>query len=156
LRNPVNRAYAQYHQKLRTGRETLSFVDAIDAEPERLRDEKEKMLADESYDSAAYRDHSYLARGVYVDQLAHWMALFPKEQILVLRSEDLRINPNGVVKDVVKFLELPAWEPQAHNNYGQAEYPKMEPRVRDRLVEYFRPHNQRLYDFLGRDFGWDR
>jgi sulfotransferase family protein len=155
LRNPVNRAYAQYHQKIRQGRETLSFSDAIEAEPERLRGEREKMLADQSYISIPDRDYSYLSRGVYVDQLAHWMNLFPQEQMLILRSEDLRVNPSGVVGDVLKFLKLPAWQPEAPNNYGQAEYPKMDARIRSRLIEYFKPHNRRLYEFLGRDFGWD-
>ena len=154
LRNPTSRAYAQYHQKIRQGRETLSFADAIEAEPERLRGEREKMLADEHYESTEYRDHSYLARGIYVDQLAHWMSLFPKEQILILRSEDLRMNPSGVVKEVLKFLELPAWEPKEQNNYGEADYPKMDPHIKQRLNEYFKPHNRRLSDFLGRDFGW--
>jgi hypothetical protein len=155
LRNPVNRAYAQYHQKIRTGRETLSFADAIEAEPGRLRGEREKMLADERYDSIPYRDHSYLARGVYVDQIAHWRSLFPREQLLILRSEDLRANPAAVVGDVLKFLELPAWRPNARNNYGEAQYPKMEARIRAHLIEYFKPHNKRLRDFLGQDFGWD-
>jgi hypothetical protein len=156
LRNPVDRAYAQYHQKIRRGRETLSFADAIEAEPQRLQGEREKMLADEGYDSIPCRDHAYLARSVYVDQLTHWMSLFPKEQMLVLRSEDLRMNPSGVLKDVLQFLELPTWEPKVQNNYGQAEYPKMDPRMRRRLAEYFQPHNRRLYEFLGRDFGWDQ
>jgi hypothetical protein len=154
LRNPTNRAYAQYHQKVRQGREMLSFADAIEAETERLSGEREKMLADESYESTEYRDHSYLARGIYVDQLAYWMSLFPKEQILVLRSEDLRANPAGVLKQVLTFLELPAWTPTNHNNYGEASYPKMDPEIRKRLNEYFKPHNRRLCDFLGRDFGW--
>lgn len=156
LRNPVDRAYSQYHQKIRRGRETLSFADAIEAEPQRLTGEKEKMLANERYDSIAYRDHAYLARGVYVDQLTYWMGLFPKEQLLILRSEDLRMDPSGVLKDVLQFLELPVWEPNAYNNYGQAEYPKMDADVKARLIEYFKPHNRRLYEFLGRDFGWDR
>jgi hypothetical protein len=156
LRNPVDRTYAQYHQRLRTGRETLSFADAIDAEADRLIGEKEKMLTDERYDSVPYRDYSYLARSVYVDQLISWTRLFPREQLLVLRSEDLRLNPSRVVNEVFDFLDLIPWDPPAANNYGQAQYPKMEPRMRVRLKEYFKPHNQRLYDFLGRDFGWDR
>jgi hypothetical protein len=156
LRNPVDRAYAQYHQKIRRGYEPLSFEDAIDAEPERLRGEKEKMLANETYNSFNYRHYSYLTRGVYVDQLTHWMNLFPKERLLVLCSEDLRRDPSRVLQEVLQFLDLPAWEPQAQNNYGQAEYPKMGAAVRARLIEYFQPHNRRLHEFLGRDFGWDR
>jgi hypothetical protein len=156
LRNPVDRAYAQYHQKIRKGHEDLTFEHAIDSEPERLRGEREKMLASEAYNSFNYRHYSYLERGVYVDQLQRWFQLFPREQMLILRSEDLRADPRGVVANVVKFLDLPRWGPKTENNYGQAEYPKMEPHMRTRLTEYFRPHNKRLYDFLGRDFGWNR
>jgi hypothetical protein len=156
LRNPVDRAYAQYHQKIRKGHETLSFEEAIKAEPERLRGEREKMLASEAYTGFNYRHYSYLTRGLYVDQLMHWRSLFPKEQMLILRSEDLRVNPSGVLKNVLEFLELPACEPKAQNNYGQAEYLKMDSRIRDRLIDYFKPHNQRLYEFLGRDFDWNR
>jgi hypothetical protein len=29
----------------------------------------------------------------------------------------------------------------------------MNPATRRRLEEYFEPHNQRLYDYLGTDFG---
>jgi hypothetical protein len=155
LRNPADRAYAQYHQKVRKGHEKLSFEAAIEAEPARLQGEREKMLASEAYNGFNYRHYSYLARGVYVDQLAHWLTLFSREQLLVLCSEDLRRNPSGVLKTVLEFLELPAWQPRVENSYGQAEYPKMDSRMRSRLLEYFRPHNQRLYEFLGRDFGWD-
>jgi hypothetical protein len=30
----------------------------------------------------------------------------------------------------------------------------MDPATRRRLENYFEPHNKRLYDFLGVDFGW--
>jgi hypothetical protein len=32
----------------------------------------------------------------------------------------------------------------------------MDPETRQRLLDYFRPHNQRLYELLGINFGWDR
>jgi len=31
----------------------------------------------------------------------------------------------------------------------------MKPETRRRLQEFYAPHNRRLYDLLGRDFGWD-
>jgi hypothetical protein len=156
LRNPVDRAYAQYHQKIRKGHEKLSFEAAIEAEPERLRGEREKMLAFEAYNSYNYRHYSYLTRGIYVDQIAHWLTLFPNEQLLILCSEDLRRDPAAVLKKVLEFLHLSPWQPKVQNNYGQAEYPKMDSRMRSRLREYFQPHNERLYEFVGRDFGWNR
>jgi hypothetical protein len=30
----------------------------------------------------------------------------------------------------------------------------MDPATRRRLEAYFEPHNQRLYEYLGVDFGW--
>lgn len=30
----------------------------------------------------------------------------------------------------------------------------MDPATRLRLEEYFEPHNRRLYEYLGVDFGW--
>jgi hypothetical protein len=32
----------------------------------------------------------------------------------------------------------------------------MPPETRARLVDYFRPHNERLYELIGIDFGWER
>ena len=31
---------------------------------------------------------------------------------------------------------------------------EMDPATRQWLEEYFEPHNQRLYEYLGVDFGW--
>ena len=32
----------------------------------------------------------------------------------------------------------------------------MPPETRARLADYFRPHNERLYELIGIDFGWER
>jgi hypothetical protein len=46
LRNPVDRAYSDYQQKYREGREPTScFREAIEAEDHRLRGKREKKLA---------------------------------------------------------------------------------------------------------------
>ena len=77
LRDPVERAFSHhgYHSKL--GEESLSFEDAVDAEEERLAGEFEKMQANPEYNSQAYKLYSYLARGLYAEQLERWLALFP-------------------------------------------------------------------------------
>jgi hypothetical protein len=156
VRNPADRAYSQYHQKVRRGYEPLAFEEALAAEAERLSGEREKMLADERYDSFAYRHFSYLARGRYVEQLEAWTALFPRDRLLVLASEDLKRNPSQVLKDTLAFLGLPMWEPRAYGEREPAHYPPMDRAVRARLLEHFAPHNRRLGDFWGRTFDWDR
>jgi hypothetical protein len=156
LRNPVDRAYSHYYLEVRRGRETLSFEDAIDKGAERLAGEKEKLIEDENYYSLNHRHYSYLARGIYVDQLKPWMSYFPREQILILRSEDLYDDPPATLERVTEFLDLPIWEPKRYEKYHRARYPKMSVATRERLVDYYEPHNQRLLEYLGMDFGWNR
>jgi Sulfotransferase domain len=154
LRNPVDRAFSDYNHKAREGRESLSFEEAIAAEEERLRGEKEKMLADESYSSPNYRRFSYLSRGVYADQLGEWRGYFDEGQLLVLKSEDFFEDPQAVFERVLEFLGLPHRGSGVSGERNEGEYDQMNPATRRRLEDYFEPHNKRLYDFLGIDLGW--
>lgn len=157
LRNPVDRAYSHYRHEVKLGVETLSFKDAIEKEEERLRGEMEKMLEDENYYSFNHQHYSYLSRGIYVDQLKTWMNLFPKEQILILKSEDFFNDPPAIFKQVLEFLNLPSWELKEYRKYNVgwlAE--KMDATIRKRLIDYFEPHNQRLHEYLGVNFGWEK
>ena len=43
-----------------------------------------------------------------------------------------------------------------YKQYNATGKSRMSPETRQRLVEYFAPHNERLYELLGEDFGWDR
>ena len=162
LRNPVDRAYSQYNFEVDLGRETLPFEDAIEREEERISKEKEKMLADESYVSFDYSRYSYLSRGIYADQLQTWMSLFPKKQFLMLKSEDFYADPVNALEQTSKFLNLPKLETHEkqrkyrQHNYNTTPYPKMNPDTRKRLIEYFEPHNERLYDLLGVNLDWNR
>jgi hypothetical protein len=161
LRNPVDRAYSQYYHAIELGHETLSFEEAIQGEEERTSQERDKILKDEQYVSDTYIHRSYLTRGIYVDQLQAWMRFFPREQFLILKSEDFYVNPIAIFKQVLSFLNLPETEPQLNKkDYTQDSYntyfSQMDPAIRTHLLEYFRPHNARLYEFLGVDFGWDK
>lgn len=155
LRNPVDRAYSHYHHTVRIGRETLSFEDAIEAEPERLDGEREKILRGQGYYSHAHQSFSYVSRGIYVDQLREWMSVFPREQFLILRSEDFYADPGATVGRVLEFLGLPAWDQIRYKKFNDASYPEMDPAMRKRLADVFRPHNRRLYEYLGMDFRWE-
>lgn len=76
LRNPVDRAYSHYQMIANFGHEPLTFEEAIEAEEVRLSGEKAKMLDDGQYFSFAHQYFSYLAKGIYVDQLAYWSKFF--------------------------------------------------------------------------------
>jgi hypothetical protein len=156
LRNPVDRTYSHYQHQVRNWREPLSFEEALEAEEGRTGGELRRMLRDASYESKAHRRHSYLARSRYAEQLEKWFALFPREQVLVLNSEAMFEDPEPALDRVTSFLGLPPLRLENYNRYMPGSYWKgMSPETRRRLVEYFRPHNRRLYELLGVEYPWD-
>ena len=54
------------------GAEMLRFEEALDAEADRLRGEKEHIIAEASYVSAEHENHSCRAQGRYLDMLPRW------------------------------------------------------------------------------------
>jgi hypothetical protein len=157
LRNPVDRAYSAYRHRVRNGEEDLSFEEALEVEQERTSGELEKLLSDESYRSRAYAKYTYRLRGIYVEQLKRWHEHFDPDQLLVLRSEDLFTNPVGSLRRVQGFLDLPKHDiditaSMKGRNKGQSQ--PMASSTRRRLEDFFEPHNRKLYDYLGVDFGW--
>jgi len=156
LRNPVSRAFSHYQLKLRRRQETLSFDDAVDAEAERLAGEDEKILNDPRYYSAAHDRYSYLARGVYVDQIRRWQQYFPPSRLLILESGEFFDRTGDVFARALDFLGMRRWEPAQYGNRFPGRYSEtMSDATRCRLTEYFAPHNERLYTRLGTRFGWD-
>jgi hypothetical protein len=139
LRNPVDRMYSDYHHGARNRQRHRTFEEIVEA------------CLD-----APHR--KFLSRNIYVDHLVRWSKFFDREQMLVLKSEDFFEHPQGTLKLVLDSLDLPSWEPEASNlsdkrNAGKYER-RMDPALRRRLEEFFEPHNQRLYEYLGEDFGW--
>lgn len=156
LRNPIVRSYSHYQHEVRKGFETLSFKEAIEKEHERLAGEEEKMLANEHYDSFNHRHYSYLSRGIYVDQLMSWTKWLPRDQLLIVKSEDFYQDTKSAIRRIATFLELPSLESVEYRKFNSFKYPPMDTAMQIYLRDFFKPHNQRLYDFLGADMDWER
>jgi len=156
LRDPVERAFSAYQHQVRAGTESLSFVEAIDREDERLAGAADQLARGASTKTRAHRKFSYLARGIYADQLERWFREFPREQVLVVRSEDFFEDPAAAFRQVLQFLKLTPWQPREFPRFNSAEYSGIDAAVRRRLAGYFAPYNQRLYALLDRDFAWLR
>jgi hypothetical protein len=154
LRNPVDRALSHYNHQVRKGREQLSFEDAIVAEPERIKGEKERMLADPNYYSHNYWGFSYLTRGHYAEQIENWLKLFPGEQMLFISSEDFFANPKDIYHETLEFLGLENHDLPEYKKQNSGSYSNMPERTRQQLLDYFEPHNTRLENLLERNFNW--
>ena len=39
---------------------------------------------------------------------------------------------------------------------GKGKYPSMNEKTRDFLIDYYKPHNEKLYNLIGKKFDWDK
>jgi hypothetical protein len=156
LRDPVARAYSHWQHTADRGLDPLSFEDALDAEPDRLAGEEERLASDPTYRSDAHRLWSYASRGRYAEQLERWFGCYPRSQALVLFSDDLYRDPSGTHRRALEFLGLPAAPLDAYPRYTRrAGDTRISEHARRRLATELGPHNRRLAALLGREPGWD-
>ena len=125
LRDPVERARSHHHMERQRGHERLPLWLAVLLERWRLRGR-----ADDFARGSRLRRFSYRMRGDYARQLDALYAHFPREQVLLLRSERLRVDPETCVREACRFLDVPP--PAAGTRYDPVfvgDYPPVPPRA---------------------------
>lgn len=153
LRDPVVRAWSHYHHMVDLGYEDLDFEAAVAAERARCADDLAR-LSDEAHDPVSLLRYSYVGRGHYAEQLARWLAVFPRERLLVVRSEDFFGDPSTSFRRIVDFVGLAPWDPGSFTNVSRPRGggpPPMPARVRDQLTETFAMAEPSLAQLLGDD-----
>lgn len=91
LRNPVEQAFSHFLYAKAMGIEPLdSFTEALGREEERLAEGWQPLFG-----------YSRFPR--YGEQLARYLALFPREQLLVRTYEEFRAAPERVAADILAF-----------------------------------------------------
>jgi len=139
LRNPVDRIYSGYHMHIKyNGLKIGSFEEAIQS--------------------------SYLKMPVnnYYENLLEWYKHFDKQDILIIKAENLFDNPNKILNEIFTFVGVESMEitksirmvPHKGDLGKKSHYPPMKKETREWLKEYFKPKNEKLYNLIGRDFNW--
>ena len=98
FRDPFERAWSHWSMEWARKTETLPFAEAIRQGRSRL-----DGLPTNAH---AWRIFSYLERGLYGVQVARALNLFPREQLLFLRSEDLRDKHTETLDRIARFLGI--------------------------------------------------
>ncbi len=106
LRDPVSRAHSHYQHEVARGFEELAFEDALRAEEGRVVGEEDRMRSDPAYNSFEHQHHSYISRGMYLEQVRRWHALFPPDHLLILDSAEFFSEPDRELRRVQEFLGL--------------------------------------------------
>ncbi len=159
LRNPVDRAFSHFTMAQNLyGAPPLE--GSLEAEFERIEREGLDWYLQYDHPREPLR-YAYVTRGLYARALRRWFGYFPREQFLILRSEEFFADPAAVVAQTLAFLGVdPAAYPQdfSYRNMLPGQYSAPMPAdFRQRLREFYRPHNQELAGLLGWDVSnWDQ
>ncbi|HXV01756.1 MAG TPA: sulfotransferase domain-containing protein [Caulobacteraceae bacterium] len=95
LRSPAARANSHHRHNYMLCRENLTFEEAIHIERQRTANDPIKQ---------AY--FGYMLKGDYLTQLQRYFAIFPRENILAVRFDDLQDDQDQTIKRVCDFLEI--------------------------------------------------
>ncbi len=147
LRNPIDRAYSNYHLGVRMGDEKRTFDQAIDEEIQKIAKYNEIEMDD-------YISQSYLGRGIYAKQLEIWLKYFPAAVIKILESDRFSNNTEETMNEVFEFLDLPDHNIRNLEKKNVAEYPPMKTETRQKLCDFFSEYNEKLYDMLNVRYDW--
>jgi hypothetical protein len=127
FRDPFERAWSHWCMEFARGRETLPFADAIRGGRSRL--------DGLSAFARKRRIWSYVERGFYGRQLEQVLQCFPREQLLLLKSSEFRLDPLPVLNKVSKFAGVADFRATDYKHYNQTpkiQYPA-HPTEADRL-----------------------
>ena len=157
LRNPVERAVSHYFRggAPRPGGSAHRGSPAPRGKPAAAG--AGEMQKDEFYFSETHHRHSYKTRGLYAEQLKRYFDLFERRQLLVLSSEEYFADPEKALHVIFSFLEINAGflprklVPQE----TKGRVPTVPDSVYQALQKYFEPHNEILFQLLGRNLGWN-
>lgn len=154
LRNPIDRAYSNYIIALQEGDTTKTFEETICDAIDELEKNKSKLNDDAYLVNVHYEN--ILARGFYADQLKIWYKLFPKDQLLMISSENLANNTDNSLTQIFKFLGLSDFKINDTSRKNKRKYSPMKKETRDLLIEFYKPHNEELYRLINQNFDWDK
>ena len=121
LRDPAERAYSAYWMRVRDGRESRSFEQAIEEE-----------LSGRLDGSLEIGCRHYVSWGFYAKHLKTYLSYFDRSQLAVHLFDDLQDDPIGFMSTLFRFLEVDdRFTPDTSRRYNVSGRP------RNRLLEPF-------------------
>ena len=142
LRNPITRAYSQWNMEVQRGRDAQPFNTSLENEEKRGRNELPLQP----------RVYSYLNRGFYSVQLRRLWHFFPRQQVLILRQEQLQREPEQTLEQVCQHLGIDRLAFKQNEQSHTREYLEVMPKeTRKDLEKLYCAEIAQLESMLG----WD-
>jgi len=165
VRDPVQRAISHYRAQT-PHRRPESFRAAIKLD--------QQFFGDRGISNPFELDHyersqNYISRGRYIDYVPFIYKSFPKQNLLLLKAEDMFADPLSVVNKCCEFLEVDKLTfIHSHNETDhrrksnhllrslQSVPEPISAELEEELYSYFYRYNQMFYEFIQQDMKWDR
>ena len=152
LRDPVERSLSHYFHSCRMRLEYRPLEEALAAEMQRLSGSV-PLILQPGGTHTGHQEHSYVARSRYDQQLQRYFARFGRNNLLVLRSEDLFECSQTSLKALSDFLGIAPFSPDTvapNANRGEGESAGVSMQVRAQLAQELQP----TYEWLERELGF--
>ena len=151
LRNPIDRAYSQFNLSKKELTQSLDFESEVFREITEL---EKKMENNNELEFNKEKQH-YIQRGLYAKQLKSWFEIFPRDNILILSTEDFKNDNNMTYSKIFDFLDIPEHSINKKEMIGKGEYEPMKETARKMLIEFYKKHNEDLFKLIGKKFDWN-
>lgn len=155
FRDPIERAWSHWKMEFSKRKETRPFAWCI-------REGRDRVRAGDREAPGHHRVFSYVERGFYGTQAERLLRLFPAQQCLLLKSEELRDRPDAVVRRICAFLgaapPAAAVTPRLARPAAAIAYPsRLEREDVALLAELYAPELERFAAATGLSVeGWTR
>jgi hypothetical protein len=148
LREPISRAYSQYNMELnrRIDYKKIPYIKEF------LREKDTKLK-----DITENKDY-YIVRGYYDKIIEYILTIFPKKNLCISISEEIRENPEVEYNKIYAFLGARKIKINQNLNTHIGYYSSKIPKDLElMLYNIYKPHNEALYKLLGRKIDiWEK
>ncbi len=135
LRNPIDRAYSHWNMERSRNADKFSFWDAL------LNEQKRCIHALPQQ----HRVYSYMDRGFYLKQIQEIWRYFPKNQVKIIKNEELKKEPKETLNKICDFLCINRFHSiKVKNVHSRPYLSQMNKKEREYLESIFKMEIQKL------------
>ena len=159
LRDPIKRAYSAWNMNINRNYESSPFDEVCDRNFRNL----------DEFRSHGTAEYQYVQRGFYLDQIERFLKVFPnRDNFKVIIAEDM-LDPEVAKQRYAEIFEYLGADPfnftpenehvgdysQSKDQQGknrdrkERDKVKMSDTMELKLMKLYRPHNERLFKWLG-------
>ena len=154
VRNPIDRAYSEFNLDVKEEEQEKTFEELINEEITRIEKEDESILSKNYVDKFSPKFRHYLRKGMYYEQLQPWLELFKKNQILIISAEEFENETQEIYNKIFHYIGVSKYQIKNTQKARKGNYSKMNDHTRELLSKYFKPHNEKFFELIGRRYDW--